>query len=299
MGMTAFRPHRPDRGEDQPAGALAAYTMRDAGGGLTVLGWPALDALGVDAVVTTRGGGVSTGPYESLNLALHVGDDPEAVIENRRRAAGALGAGLEELVIANQVHGRSFFIVTGEDSGRGATVAEDALPGADVLVVAQPGPVLVTLVADCVPIVLFDPLARVLATVHAGWRGTASRAVDAALDAMASLGSSPDHVVAGIGPGVSPLTYRVGHEVVAALRNCFGGTAEGVVRPAPECGTGSGGGRWLVDLWAANHRILEEAGVSARSIHLADVPTGNAGPFFSDRVARPCGRFALLARLPP
>jgi len=297
--MTAFRPHRSDQGEDQPAGALAAYELRDAGGGLTVLGWPALDALGVDAVVTTRGGGVSAGPYESLNLALHVGDDPDAVMENRRRAAAAIGAGLEDLVIASQVHGRAFCVVTGEDRGRGAIVTEDAIPGTDVLVTAQPGLVLVTLVADCVPIVLFDPLARVLATVHAGWRGTAARAVDAALGAMSSLGSSPERVVAGIGPGVSPKTYLVGHEVVSALRTCFGGTVNRVVAPAPDDGRGSGGGRWLVDLWAANLRILEEAGVPARSIHQADIPTGNAGPFFSDRVARPCGRFALLARLPP
>lgn len=297
--MTAFQPARADRGEDRLSAAPAAFELRDAGGGLTVLDWPALDDLGIDAVVTTREGGVSTGPYESLNLGLHVGDDPGAVIENRRRAAGALGVGLEDLVFANQVHSRAVLVVTRDDRGRGTTSAEDAIPGTDVLVIDQPGPVLVTLVADCVPIVLFDPVARVLATVHAGWRGTVARAADAALEAMTRLGSSPDRVVAGIGPAVSPQTYRVGHEVAAAVRACFGDAAEAVVKPAPGDGAESGGGRWLVDLCAANRRILEEAGVPARAIHLADVATGVGSLFFSDRAVRPCGRFALLARLRP
>lgn len=297
--MTAFRPDEVDRGAHHSSTGEAAYELRSSVNGLTVMAWPALDALGVDAVVTTRDGGVSTGPYRSLNLALHVGDDPGAVIENRRRAAGAIGAASQDLVFADQVHGRAVTVVTAQDRGRGATRSEDAFPGSDALVTDQPGPVLVTLVADCVPVVLFDPAARVLATVHAGWRGTAARVVDAALDAMTSLGSSPDRVVAGIGPGVSPLTYHVGQEVVTALRACFGDSAKGVVAPAPGGSSGSGEGLWLVDLWAANRRILEEAGVQAGAIHLAGVPTGVGSPFFSDRVARPCGRFALLARLRP
>ncbi|MGH9091394.1 MAG: polyphenol oxidase family protein, partial [Acidimicrobiales bacterium] len=160
-------------------------------GGLTVLHWPALDALGVDAVVTTRHGGVSTGPYGSLNLGLHVGDDPAAVVENRRRAAAAIGAALGDLVVAEQVHGSAATVVGREARGRGTLDAGDAVPATDALVTAAPGTVLVTLVADCVPVVLFDPAARVLATVHAGWRGTAGRVVAAAVDAMTALGARP------------------------------------------------------------------------------------------------------------
>ena len=266
----------------------AEYVLRPAGA-LTVLGWPALDQLGMEAVVTTRPGGVSVGPYDSLNLALHVGDDPAAVVENRRRAAGAIGATLGDSVFATQVHGRTATVVDQGARGRGATELEDALPGTDALVTDRPGPVLVTLVADCVPMVLFDPAARVLAAVHAGWRGTVARVTDAALEAMTSLGAQPGDVVVGMGPAVSPRTYRVGDEVAAAFGE---GVGEGIATPA----SGAGGG-WLVDLWQANRRLLVEAGVPAEAIHVADVPTGPDGPFFSDRHSRPCGRFALLARI--
>lgn len=273
------------------ASPVPAYELRTAGG-LTALGWPALDALGVDAVVTTRDGGVSTGPYESLNLALHVGDDPAAVIENRRRAATALGADLDDLVFAAQVHGRSAVLVTEADRGRGAYRMTDAIPDADALVTNQRGVVLAILVADCVPIVLFDPSAGVLATVHAGWRGTVAGVTDAALDVMASLGAQPAGVVAGIGPAVSPRTYQVGDRVARAVRARFGDEADALL-------VADGPGHWRLDLPEANRRSLQAAGVPVEAISLATVGTGAGGPFFSDRAARPCGRFALLARLPP
>ncbi len=149
-----------------------------------------LEPLGVDAVVTTREGGVSTGPFRSLNLALHVGDEPSRVLENRRRALTSLGAGLEDLVLGEQVHGAEVAVVDGSARGRGATTLTDAVPTADAIVTAHPGTVLGVLVADCVPIVIVDPAARVLACVHAGWRGTAGAVVDRALDAMVELGGA-------------------------------------------------------------------------------------------------------------
>jgi YfiH family protein len=156
---------------------------------------------------------------------------------------------------------------------------------ADALVTSDPGTVLAVLVADCVPIVLYDPGAHVLACVHAGWRGTVARVGQAALAAMATLGARPASVTAGIGPAIGP-GYQVGDEVAQAARESFGEHAP--VRP-------DGTGRWLFDLWAANRRILREAGVPRERIHLAAVPTG--ADFFSDRAARPCGRFAAIARL--
>jgi YfiH family protein len=265
----------------------------DWAGGLPVLRWPAISAAGVDAVVTTRRGGVSTVPYRSLNLALHVGDDPEAVAENRRRAAAAVGATPADLVFGAQVHGRTATVVTSADRGRGSTDLADALPGADALVTTEPGPVLVTLVADCVPLVLIDPGAGVLATVHAGWRGTAAGVTESALAAMAKLGADPSRVLAGIGPAVSPDAYRVGDEVADALRDALDGApGDTVLRP-------SGDGGWLADLCEANRRALIRAGVAPERISLAGAATGEPGPFFSDRAVRPCGRFGLLARLRP
>jgi len=259
-------------------------------GGIDVAMWPALEDLGVDAMVTTRHGGASTGGYESLNLGLGVGDDPAAVLENRRLAAGALGASLDDLVVGEQVHGRGVAVVGPDDRGRGATDVTGAVPGSDALVTRSPGPVLVTLVADCVPIVLVDPEARVLATVHAGWRGTAGRVVDAAVRTMVSLGARPDRLVAGIGPAISKDAYRVGDDVVDAVRSGVGDDRSILA---------TRGGRWLVDLPGANRRLLEAAGVPSSSVWVMDLVTGPPGPFFSHRARNPCGRFGLLARLRP
>ncbi|MEP7022894.1 MAG: polyphenol oxidase family protein [Actinomycetota bacterium] len=265
--------------------------------GLEVLTWPALDAHPLDALVTTRGGGVSAGPYTSLNLGLHVGDTAAAVLENRSRAAAALGARPEDVVWAAQPHCTGAQIVTAADRGRGAGRLEDAVPGVDVLVTADPGTVLAIIVADCVPIVLYDPVAHVLACVHAGWRGTLARVTDAALTAMRSLGTQPADVLAGVGPAIAADRYQVGPEVAEAARACFSGDTAGILRP-------DGPARWLLDLPAANRRILAEAGVPLAGIHLTTERTGSgpdgmAGLFFSYRDQHPSGRFAALARLRP
>jgi len=270
--------------------AAAGYELRQRGE-LRVLAWPALDGLGAEAIVTARDGGVSAGVYATLNLSFSVGDEPGNVVENRRRAAAAVGAGLGDLVFARQVHGAAVRVVTGADRGRGAAVPGGTVGDADALVTSDPGPVLAVLVADCVPVVLYDPRARVLACVHAGWRGTVARATGAALAAMETLGARTADVRAGIGPAIGPDRYQVGAEVADAARGAFGPRA--FLRP-------DGTGAWLFDLWAANRFLLREAGVPDRNIHLAGVPTGPApGLFFSDRTARPCGRFAALARLRP
>ena len=256
---------------------------------VTGLGWAMFDGLALDAVVTTRDGGVSSGVYESLNLSLGVGDDPALVVENRRRAAAAIGLDLDDMVYAHQVHGHDVAVVTTADRGRGSRSTEDA-PAADALVTATPGVGLAVLVGDCVPLVLYEPRAHVLAAVHAGWRGTVARVTDAALSEMVALGASPARVLAGIGPAITADRYQVGDEVADAARDCFAGNVDGIVRP-------DGTGRWTFDLWAANRRLLIEAGVEAGNIEISPVGTGPGTPFFSDRAARPCGRFAALARL--
>jgi YfiH family protein len=268
--------------------ATTGYELRERGG-LRVLAWPALDRYPVDALVTTRHGGVSAGDYATLNLSFGVGDRPQDVLENRRRAAAALGADLADFVFGSQVHGAVARVVTRTDRGRGAAVADAGVGEADALVTGDPGTALGAVVADCVPIVLYDPGAHVIACVHAGWRGTAARVTDAALAAMVTLGTRPADVIAGIGPAIGPDRYQVGEDVAAAARECFGERAPLVIRP-------DGTGRWLFDLWSANRVLLREAGLADHNIHVAAIPTG-AGLFFSNRAARPCGRFGVLARL--
>jgi YfiH family protein len=262
--------------------------------GLLTMMWTAFDDLAVEAVVTTRTGGVSTGVYGSLNLGLHVGDDDALVVENRRRAAAVLGAALEDLVFCNQTHGREVRNVTASDRGRGTTSLGTALDGVDALVTAETGPVLVMMVADCVPIVLYSPAAHVAAAVHSGWRGTVAGVSQAAVDAMVALGASAEDIVAGIGPAVDPERYQVGPEVAEAAAEYLGGDTAKVLRSDDHAN-----GKYLFNLWEANRRILLGAGLRPERIHVAGAPTGGGGPFFSDRVARPCGRNAILVRLRP
>jgi YfiH family protein len=278
-------------------------------GALRLLTWPALDASGADAAVAARCGGVSSGVYASLNLSLSVGDDPAAVLENRRRLAAGFGVGPADFVFAGQVHGAGVRVVGQADRGRGAFSLDDVILATDALVTSSPGVTLAILTADCVPIVLHDPVAGVLACVHAGWRGTVARVSAAAVAAMRTLGSRPADVIAGIGPAISAARYQVGPDVHQAVTQAFG--------PAPFIQPDAVPDRWRLDLWSANRFVLTEAGVPAARIHTTNIPTGPTDPaepvdpkdstdsmeptepgyFFSDRSARPCGRLALIARL--
>jgi polyphenol oxidase len=277
-------------------------------GALRLLTWPALEASGADAAVSARGGGVSSGPYATLNLSLSVGDDPARVLENRRRLAAALRVAPGDFIFARQVHGAGVRIVGEADRGSGAFSPDDAIPDADALVTASPGPVLAVLAADCAPVVLHDPVAGVLACVHSGWRGTVARVCAAAVAAMQSLGSRPSDILAGVGPAVAPSRYQVGADVHQAVTRAFGSVAAAFLRPD------SVADHWLLDVWTANRFVLREAGVPDANISVTDLPTGlvrrsdptvpadpadltSHGYFFSDRAARPCGRLALVARL--
>jgi len=293
----------------RPLPAAAAPAALRAAGALRLLTWPALEASGADAAVTARSGGVSSGPYATLNLSLSVGDEPVKVLENRRRLAAALRANPGDFVFARQVHAAGVRVVGPPDRGSGAFTLDDAVPDTDALVTTSPDVVLAILTADCVPIVLHDPVAGVLACVHAGWRGTVARVPAVAVAAMQSLGSRPSDIRAGVGPAVAPARYQVGPDVHQAVTHAFGPAADTFLRLDP-----AAPGRWLLDLWSANRHVLREAGLPDPQIHTTALPTGplpssapstpgdpadppGRGYFFSDRVARPCGRLALVARL--
>jgi YfiH family protein len=275
-------------------------TVLRAVGDLHLLTWPALAASGADVAVTARSGGVSDGPYATLNLSLSVGDDPARVLENRRRTAASFGAKPDDFVFARQVHGAGVRVVGEPDAGSGAFGLGDAIgggPGTDALVTTSPAVVLAILTADCLPVVLHDPVAGVLACVHAGWRGTVAGVTAAAVAAMQDLGSNPSDVIAGLGPAVAADRYQVGPEVHQAVTQAFGSAAAAFIRP--DARPDAIPDRWLLDVSGANRHALVEAGVPGAQIHATSRSTGPAdsGDFFSDRAARPCGRLALIARL--
>ncbi len=270
-----------------PAAAASALRQR---GDLDVLTWNAFEPFDVDVLVTTTRGGVSSGPYASLNLSLHVEDQPDNVLENRRRRRGVrCRSGRFRLL--RQAHSNQAHVVTAADRGRGSRSQDDAIQDTDVLVTAEPGIVLAVMVADCVPIVLYDPVAHVLSCVHAGWRGTVARVSEAAVSTMRSLGARPENIIAAMGPAIPPDRYQVGEDVKIAAGHGLGAASSQVIH---EDGTG----KYLFDLWTANRLVLRDAGVGDDHITVAALPTGPPDHlFFSDRAARPCGRFAAIARL--
>jgi len=167
-----------------------------------VLTSPLLDVAGVRHAFFTRQGGVSRGVYESLNVGIGSKDDPEAVRENRRRCAVHFSA--DEIVTAYQVHSAT------------ALVADGAWPAgppqADAVVSATAGVVCGALAADCAPVLICDPQARVVAAAHAGWKGALTGVVEAAVARMVSLGADRNRLRAAIGPCIGPQSYEVGVE---------------------------------------------------------------------------------------
>lgn len=247
----------------------------------------------VTAVVTTRHGGVSTGTYDSLNLGDHVGDDPAAVRENRRRLASALGVG--RLTVADQTHGARVAVIGADLAGRGHDSAADAraaLPDTDAMVTNLPCVALATLVADCAPVVLFDPRRKAVGVAHCGRLGIVRGVLPATIEAMeTAFGSRPADLIAGIGPAIGAESYEIGPGEAAQIAAAFPGTA-GLLRPTRP-------GHCDFDMIAALRAQLRKAGVADRGTHVMGIDTrARTGDFFSDRAARPCGRFAAVAMLP-
>ena len=230
-----------------------------------------------------RGGGVSEAPYDSLNASFAVRDDPEKVRANRQLMARAVGWDPEQFVSAGQVHGRQAVAV-----GRRNLGGPD-LAGTDALVTDEPGVLLLLKFADCVPVILWDPVRRVVGLAHAGWKGTVLGTPAAALQLMVGkYGSRPSDVLAGIGPSIGPCCYEVGPEVVAAAEREFAGGD--VLQPGPR-------GKIHFDLWGANAETLMRAGVPEENIATAGICTRcHHDLFFSHRAAGGLtGRFGVVA----
>ncbi|WP_052172818.1 peptidoglycan editing factor PgeF [Nocardia sp. BMG111209] len=222
-------------------------------------------------VTTTRAGGFSAAPYGSFNLGDHVGDDPEAVRRNRIRLAEGIGLTPDRLVWMEQVHGRGVEIVDGPRS--------EAVPVTDALVTTVPELALVVLSADCVPLLLSDDEAGVIAAVHAGRVGARIGIVPRVLAAMRSVGAKPERIGAFLGPAASGRQY----EVPAAMR-------ADVEAHLPGSATTTAKGTPGLDLRAGIRRQLEQAGVGA--IAVDPRCTIEDATLFSHRRGAPTGRIA-------
>jgi len=227
---------------------------------------------GAHFAFTDRWGGVSAVPYDSLNLGGAVGDDPAAVHANRARAAEALGRDPQRVVWMNQVHGRDTAVV---DRPWG----QDPVPAVDALVTTRADLTLAVLTADCVPVLLADPVAGVVAAAHAGRPGLVAGVVPAAVATMTEQGARADRITAVIGPSVCGKCY----EVPAAMRDA-------VAAVVPEAFATTSWGTPAVDVSAGVRAQLAHAGV-----RVADAPaacTLESPDHFSYRRESVTGRLA-------
>ncbi len=233
---------------------------------------------GVDHFVSTRVGGRSPAPYESLNLGFHVADAAKTVLKNRERLAENIGIPLSDFTIAKQIHSGTVTIVTEGMRGCGAADVDTAVEGTDAIVTDVPRICLTVLMADCVPVLFFDPQKRVVAAVHAGWRGTVKLAARNTVDTLREkFGCKPTDMLVGIGPSIGPCHYEVGPEVISEVEETFGSTDGYINDETPD-------GKGYFDLWEANKRQIIETGIPARNIEVAQICTYcNPHLFFSER----------------
>lgn len=229
---------------------------------------------------TTREGGVSKDIYESLNLSFTRGDDETAVLENYRRVAQALGTSIDHIVTSDQTHTTNVRPVGKEDLGKGITRPRD-YKDVDGMITDQPGVLLATFYADCVPLYFVDPVHKAIGLSHSGWRGTVGRMGQATVEAMEkSFGSQPKDLLCAIGPSICQDCYEVSRDVAEAFIFAFP-THEKEILQAGALG------KYQLDLWKANEIVLTEAGVLKEHIDLAGLCTCcNSSLLFSHRASK-------------
>jgi hypothetical protein len=240
---------------------------------------------GLEHFITTRKGGVSLPPYKSLNLGLHTNDNPDHVITNRLLLAEETGIKADKFLYASQVHSGDVKIIdkTAIESG---VLGQN--PRTDATVTALPGICLMVMVADCVPLLLFDPVKRVSAVIHAGWRGTVQHITSNTIQTMIHhFGCNPADILAGIGPSIGPCCYEVGEEVINVVEQSFGTSDRFLVYH-------SHSKKPHFDLWYANRRQLTDLGIKTSNIESAELCTRcRVDLFYSSRAsAGITGRFA-------
>ena len=234
--------------------------------------------------VFTRKGGVSPQPWASLNLGSTVGDDLVRVNENRRRALSTMDRNSESVFDVWQVHGVDVVIA------KSPRLPETPHLQADVILTNRPGVTLMMRFADCVPILLHDPVEKVVGIAHAGWMGTVLGTARHAVEALqAHFGTKAENIRAAIGPSIGPDHYEVGSDVISRIQSAFGKMSNDFIA--------EDNGKRFFNLWAANRYWLENSGV--HQVEVAGLCTAcHTEDWFSHRAEKGrTGRFGALIGL--
>ncbi len=230
-----------------------------------------LTGVGVNHCFTTKCGGVSCGTVKGLNLGFRVGDDIDAVNENYKLVARDMGFLYERITAGRQTHSANIRIITEKDAGKGVS-KESEFMDIDGLVTNISKLPLVVYYADCVPILMADRTAGVVAAVHSGWRGTVSEIVGNAVEIMIQqFGANPENIIAAIGPSIGQCCFETGDEVACQFDNDL------VIE--------KNNGKFMIDLWKANENILLKCGIKKENIDIMKVCTiCNSDMLYSYRV---------------
>ena len=221
--------------------------------GLIWLTSESLDLPGLAHGFSTRPGGVSMPPWDSLNLGISRGDDIASVQENFRRFCLAVGADVQQVVLSRQVHEDNVRLVTAADAGKGLWRQRD-YESVDAMICNTPGIALSVFSADCGIILLYDPVQRAIGAVHAGWRGVASGLVKkTALEMVRHFGTDPSDLRCAIGAAIGPCCFETDDDVPTALRQAMGEAAEAYIEQR--------GNKWHIDLKELNALWLRSIGV--------------------------------------
>ncbi len=224
-----------------------------------------VSASGVHHIFSTRKGGVSSGIYAEMNLSFRNGDKRDNVLENYRRLCNVAGIDVSHLVLSRQTHTNNVRYVTCKDLGTGVTRPE--FSDVDGLITDEPGVALVTQYADCVPLLFYDPVVRVCANSHSGWRGTVKKIGAETVKKMVNdFGCKPENIIAAIGPSICKNCYEVDLPVYEAFKGS-GIPLDTVIMPKGD------GEHFSLDLREANRLILTEAGILPQNLDIADICT--------------------------
>jgi len=232
--------------------------------------------------ISSRDGGVSPGIYHSLNLSYTAGDETDNVTENRKRLAEELGITPAHLVFPGQSHSANIRVIKDFEE------VNERITETDALITEIPKVCISVLVADCVPLLFYDPDKQVAAAAHAGWRGTVQSLAFKVVEEMKrTFGSDPAAILVGVGPSIGPDSYEVGENVVREVKRNIHLDEKKVL-------IYSTGEKAHFDLWAANRMQLQHAGVDPMHIEIARIDTYQAHEHFfsARRLGNPCGRFA-------
>lgn len=237
---------------------MAAFVLSESTHTMRIGTWEH-SVPGLVAGFTLRTGGTSGKPYASQNMGLHVGDDPARVTENRRQLCERIGMPFDSWTCGDQVHGNKVQRIVGAQAGAGKERQDDCIQGTDGLHTNEPGILLTSFYADCVPLFFLDAQSRAIGLAHAGWKGTVARIAKEMIDAFAQhYGSKAEELQVAIGPAIGGCCYEVDERIIEQVMKTASGWQE--------CVNALSNGKYLLDLAELNRRVLTESGVPAANI---------------------------------